>query len=40
MKTTTISKLSECVGEEVKINGWIYSIRNIGKIWFVILWPS
>ncbi len=37
MKTTTISKLSECVGAEVKINGWVYNIRNIGKIWFVIL---
>ncbi|MFL3006116.1 MAG: asparagine--tRNA ligase [Candidatus Neomarinimicrobiota bacterium] len=37
MKVTTISKLSEYVGEEVTINGWVYSIRNIGKIWFVIL---
>ena len=37
MKTTTISKLSEYVGEEVIINGWVYGIRNIGKIWFVIL---
>ena len=37
MKATTISKLSEYVGEEVTINGWVYSIRNIGKIWFVIL---
>ena len=37
MKTTTISKLSEYVGKEVIINGWVYSIRNIGKIWFVIL---
>jgi len=37
VKTTTISKLSEYVGEEVTINGWVYSIRNIGKIWFVIL---
>ena len=37
MKTTTISKLSEYVGLEVTINGWVYSIRNIGKIWFIIL---
>jgi len=37
VKTTTISKLSEYVGEEVIINGWVYGIRNIGKIWFVIL---
>ena len=37
MKVTTISKLSEYVGEEVTINGWVYSIRNIGKIWFIIL---
>ena len=37
MKTTTISKLNEYAGEEVIINGWVYGIRNIGKIWFVIL---
>ena len=37
MKITTISKLSEYAGNEVTINGWVYSIRNIGKIWFVIL---
>ena len=37
MKITTISKLSKYVGEEVIINGWVYSIRNIGKIWFIIL---
>ena len=37
MKITTISKLSKYVGEEVIINGWVYGIRNIGKIWFVIL---
>ena len=37
MKKTTISKLSNYVGKKVKVNGWVYSIRNIGKIWFVIL---
>ena len=37
MKKTTISKLSKYVGEKVKVNGWIYSIRNMGKIWFIIL---
>ena len=30
MKTTTISKLSEYVGQEVIIYGWVYGIRNIG----------
>ena len=25
------------MGKEVTINGWVYSIRNIGKIWFLIL---
>tara|TARA_B100000212_G_C27382601_1_gene537774 strand:+ start:3109 stop:4404 length:1296 start_codon:yes stop_codon:yes gene_type:complete len=37
VKKTTISKLSNYVGKKVKVNGWVYSIRNIGKIWFVIL---
>ena len=25
------------VGKKVRVDGWIYSIRNIGKIWFLIL---
>ena len=37
MKKTTISKLSKYVGKKVEINGWVYNLRNIGKIWFVIL---
>ena len=37
MEKTTINKLSKYVGKKIKVNGWIYSIRNIGKIWFLIL---
>ena len=37
MKKTTISKLSKYVGKKVEVNGWVYNLRNIGKIWFVIL---
>ena len=34
---TTISKLSKYNGEEVTLNGWVYNMRSIGKIWFLIL---
>jgi len=37
MKTTTIDNLKNCVDEEVKINGWVYNRRSVGKIWFLIL---
>ena len=37
MKTTTIGNLKNCVDEEVKINGWVYNRRSVGKIWFLIL---
>ena len=37
MKKTTINKLKKHVGKKVRVDGWIYSIRNIGKIWFLIL---
>ena len=37
MEKTTINKLSKHVGNEVELNGWVYNIRNIGKIWFIIL---
>lgn len=37
MKTTTIDDLKNCVDEEVKINGWVYNRRSVGKIWFLIL---
>lgn len=33
-KTTTISKLSEHVGQQVTINGWLYNQRSSGKIMF------
>ena len=34
---TTISELKKHDGEEVSLNGWVYNIRSIGKIWFLIL---
>ena len=37
MKTTTIDNLKNCVDKEVKINGWVYNRRSVGKIWFLIL---
>ncbi len=37
MKKTTISELSKYIGKEVEIRGWVYNLRNIGKIWFIIL---
>ena len=37
MKKTTISELSKHIGKEVEIRGWVYNLRNIGKIWFIIL---
>ena len=32
-----ISELVNHLDENVKINGWVYNIRSIGKIWFLIL---
>ena len=32
-----ISELANHLDENVKINGWVYNIRSIGKIWFLIL---
>jgi len=37
MEETTINKLSKYVGKEVKLNGWVYNTRSIGKVWFIIL---
>ena len=37
MKQTTINKLNNFIGEEVQLNGWIYNLRSIGKIWFAIV---
>ena len=36
MKAVTINKLSEYEGKAVELRGWVYNIRSIGKIWFVI----
>ena len=37
MKTVIIKNLGEYSGQEVKINGWVYNTRSVGKIWFLIL---
>ena len=34
---TTISELKKYDGKEVSLDGWVYNIRSIGKIWFLIL---
>ena len=34
---TTIAQLKEHEGKEVSLNGWVYNMRSIGKIWFLIL---
>mgnify|MGYP001216984544 FL=1 len=34
---TTISELKNFDGKNVILNGWVYNIRSIGKIWFLIL---
>ena len=35
--TTTIKQLTDFEGKEVTLKGWVYNIRSIGKIWFLIL---
>ena len=37
METVTIKNLKNHENKEVKINGWVYNRRSIGKIWFLIL---
>ena len=37
MKTVTIKDLKNHENEEVKINGWVYNRRSIGKVWFLVL---
>ena len=37
MKKIFIKDLKEYDGKEVTLNGWVYNIRSIGKIWFLIL---
>ena len=36
MKAVTIKQLSEYEGKDVELKGWVYNIRSIGKIWFII----
>ena len=34
---TTIAELKDFEGKEVVLRGWVYNLRSIGKIWFLIL---
>ena len=33
---TTIAELKDFEGKEVVLRGWVYNLRSIGKIWFLI----
>ena len=37
IKAVKIKNLKDFEGQEVKINGWVYNRRSIGKVWFLIL---
>ena len=37
MKVVNIKDLDQFDNQEVELRGWVYNIRSIGKIWFVIL---
>ena len=37
MKIVNIKDLDKFESQEVELRGWVYNIRTIGKIWFVIL---
>ena len=37
MENISINKLKNFIGKEVQLNGWIYNLRSIGKIWFAII---
>ena len=37
MKNISINKLKDFIGKEVQLNGWIYNLRSVGKIWFAIV---
>ena len=37
MSQTDITNLKDFIGKEVQVNGWVYNMRSIGKIWFVIV---
>ncbi|NHZ87149.1 MAG: asparagine--tRNA ligase, partial [Planctomycetia bacterium] len=37
MEKIFIKDLAKLNGNEVTLNGWVYNVRSIGKIWFLIL---
>ena len=37
MENISINKLKNFIGKEVQLNGWIYNLRSVGKIWFAIV---
>ena len=37
MKVVNIKDLDQFENQEVELRGWVYNVRSIGKIWFVIL---
>lgn len=37
MEKIFIKDLKQYDGKEVTLNGWVYNVRSIGKIWFLIL---
>ncbi len=37
MQNTEIVQIGRCVGEEVRIGGWVYNTRSSGKIFFLIV---
>ena len=37
MKVVNIKNLDQFENQDVELRGWVYNIRSIGKIWFVIL---
>ena len=37
MKVVNIKDLDQFENQEVELRGWVYNIRSIGKIWFIIL---
>ncbi|MCK5331170.1 MAG: asparagine--tRNA ligase, partial [Candidatus Marinimicrobia bacterium] len=36
MQHIYISNIADYEGQEVTLHGWVYNIRSIGKIWFMI----
>ena len=36
MDIVNIKDLNRYEGQDVEIKGWVYNIRNVGKIWFII----